>query len=125
MPSKFAPVAAISATRSGSTDVLSDLEAGESPILLSDLPRHSFMPRGRKGKRLHWSVCFRWASAGKNGVTLETLQTPSGIITTKSSVLRFFARLSRDAGKSLATTPGRTRRAHARAERELDSAGIT
>src|SRR4051812_29417845 len=107
----MAPKTTGTAKSTGSNDVLTDLEAGESPILLSHLPRQSFMPRGRKGKRLHWSVCFRWASAGKNGVRLGTIQTPTGLATTKSSVLRFFSALSGgDSAQQL--TPGSVRRAH-------------
>jgi hypothetical protein len=111
-----------------SGDILNDLDAGEQPILLGDLPHQSYMPRGRgrKGQRrpLHWSVPYRWATVGKDGVKLETMRTPTGLTTTKSSVLRFFARLSRGDGGAAVTTPGRTRRAHERAERVLDAAGV-
>lgn len=106
--------------------ILSDLEAGEEPILLADLPRQSFMPRGRGRKNqrrpLHGSVPHRWSTSGKDGHRLETIRTPSGLVTTRSAALRFFAALS---GGSVATsTPGQTRRAHERAERELEAAGI-
>src|SRR4051812_43961044 len=81
-----------------SDSVLADLEAGEQPILLADLPREPYMPRGRgrKGQRrpLHWSVPYRWATSGKDGIKLETLHTPSGAVTTRSGVLRFFSALS-------------------------------
>jgi hypothetical protein len=107
--------------------ILQDLENGEEPIYLRDLPRQPYMPRGRgrKGQRrpLHWSVPYRWATAGKDGVTLETLQTPSGAVVTRSAVLRFFSRLSSDNAPA-AATPGQVRREHARAEAELEAAGI-
>jgi hypothetical protein len=106
--------------------ILADLEAGEEPIALRDLPREKFMPRGRgrKGQRrpLHWSVPYRWATAGKDGRQLETLKTPTGTVTTRSACLRFFAALSGGEGATV-TTPGQVRREHAAAERELAAAG--
>lgn len=106
--------------------VLADLEAGEEPILLADLPGKPFMPRarGRKGQRrpLHIHVPYNWAKRGKGGIKLETLQTPSGAVTTRSAVLRFFGRLSGNTGT--VTTPGQARRQHERSERELDAIGI-
>ena len=80
--------------------------------------------RGRRGQRrpLHWSVPYRWATSGKDGHILQTLKTPSGSVTTRSSVLRFFAALS--GGSGPAATPGKVRREHARAEQALDAIGI-
>ena len=108
--------------------VLADLEAGENPVLLGDLPKEPYMPRGRgrKGQRrpLHWSVPYRWATSGKNGEKLETLQTPSGAVTTKSAVLRFFSALSSGEGGGGVATPGKVRREHERASKALDAIGI-
>jgi hypothetical protein len=122
--------AAIVTTVVVASSILQDLENGEEPILLADLPQQSFMPRarGRKGQRrpLHWSVPFRWSASGKNGVKLDALETPSGKVTTRSAVLRFFARLSHaDAGAgATVATPAQARREHAAAERQLDAIGI-
>lgn len=82
----------------------------------------SIVPHGRRGKRLHPSVFYRWASSGKNGHVLETVTTPSGRVPTKSGVLRFFAALTGRA--PAAATPGQVRRQHAKAEAELDAIGI-
>ena len=104
--------------------ILNDLQQGETPILLGKLPAETFMPR-RHRKALDKSIPFRWASVGKNGVKLETIKTPTGISTTKSAVLRFFAALTDPAAApSSARTPARRAREIAAAERELRSAGM-
>jgi hypothetical protein len=72
--------------------ILDDLASGETSIVLARLRHQPFMPSGRGGRPLNPCVIFRWASTGKAGIKLETLQTPTGMITTKSAVLRFFAR---------------------------------
>ncbi|HEX8916623.1 MAG TPA: hypothetical protein VF796_30010 [Humisphaera sp.] len=105
-------------------NIWSDAEAGEPLILLADLRDEPFMPRPR-GKKLDKSVPFRWASRGKDGVHLEHVATPTGKATTRSAVLRFYARLS---GAAPSVAHGPTRRARAAsvraAERELAAAGI-
>ena len=115
-------VLAVAAMSAVGATILDDLQGGELPILLRDVPRESYVPRGRKG-RLNHTVIFRWASVGKDGVKLETLRTPSGIITTRSSILRFFSRLSGLPASAVAT-PAAVRREHERATRELAEAGI-
>jgi hypothetical protein len=73
--------------------ILNDLEAGEQPVLLTALRDQSFIPRPG-GRKLDKSCPFRWAKRGKGGIKLETLKTPTGLITTRSATLRFFAALS-------------------------------
>ena len=104
--------------------IWADVEAGEPPILLPDLRDQSFMPRPN-GKKLDKSVPFRWTTRGCRGTVLESIATPTGKATTRSAVLRFFARLS---GTTPQAADGRTRRSRARAieaaGRELAAAGI-
>ncbi len=104
--------------------IWADAEAGEPLILLPDLRNEPFMPRPR-GRKLDKSVPFRWVTRGRNGVVLEAITTPTGKATTRSAVLRFFAKLS---GAAPQAADGRTRRGRARAiasaERELAAAGI-
>ena len=70
--------------------IMGDLRAGESPILLGDLPAHPMAPRPR-GRKLHVSWGYRQKEAG-----LETFKTPSGWATTPGALLRFFCKLSAD-----------------------------
>lgn len=103
--------------------ILGDLEAGEQPVLLTELRDQSYVPRPG-GRKLDKSSVFRWAKRGKAGVRLETLSTPTGIITTRSATLRFFAALS----GGIVTAPPRTARRREReirqAETVLQEAGI-
>jgi hypothetical protein len=105
--------------------VIADLEQGEDAILLASLRDKPFMPRPG-GRKLDKSVAFRWAKSGKGGLKLETLRTPTGIITTRPAVLRFFAKLSEDGSSPVmnaATSRQRHRQIH-RAEAALASVGI-
>lgn len=104
--------------------VLSDLEAGEPPILLADLRDEPFMPRPR-GRKLDKSVPFRWHKRGTGGVKLDAVRTPTGIVTTRSACLRFFAALSGGSATTVPqATPRQRERQIARAERELQACGI-
>ena len=104
--------------------IFEDLSAGESPVRLVELPGESYMPR-RGGKKLHKSIPFRWASSGKAGHRLETIRTPTGVSTTRSAVLRYFAALTDPApARPAGRTPARRDRDVSRAEAELAAAGI-
>jgi hypothetical protein len=102
--------------------VLADLESGEPPILLADLRDEPFMPRP-KGRKLDKSVPFRWHKRGTGGIKLDAVKMPTGIATTRSACLRFFAALS---GRDLTPqpTPRQRQRQIERAERELQNCGI-
>lgn len=76
-----------------SPSILEDLEAGEAPVLLTDLPGQPFAVRP-KGKRQHPSTVFRWALDGVRGHKLVTLRYPAGLVTTRSAYLRFVRRLT-------------------------------
>lgn len=103
---------------SGSGSILSDIESGETPILLTDLPSSGLVPTPR-GRPLHKRVGFRWASRGCRGVKLPVVRTPSGMATTRSQVIRFLAELS---GGNTAPRP--SRRAAAQARRRLTKEGF-
>jgi hypothetical protein len=103
--------------------ILNDLEAGEQPVLLTALRDQSYIPRPG-GRKLDKSCVFRWAKRGKGGIKLETLRTPTGIVTTRSATLRFFAALSGGTAPAPPRTAQRREREISRAERELQEAGI-
>lgn len=108
-----------------------DIAEGQQLIRLSALCDEPWMPRARTGKRLNRCVPFRWASRGSHGVRLETLKAPSGLHSTRGSVMRFFAALAYTGGsdgllntRCPAPTPARRRRQIESANRELQLAGI-
>lgn len=74
--------------------------AKETQITLSQAA--SEQPCRRQGKRVSTVTIWRWATHGSGGVILETLQTPSGRVTSREALQRFFEALtqSRQAGSS-------------------------
>jgi hypothetical protein len=57
------------------------------------------LPRRRRGQKTHVSTIYRWALSGSKGIVLESLVTPSGRVTSKEALARFFEALTeRQAG---------------------------
>ena len=56
------------------------------------------LPKRRRGKRPHVSCLYRWASAGLNGIVLETIQVGSTKCTSREAVARFLTRLTQHRG---------------------------
>jgi hypothetical protein len=104
-------------------DVWADLAAGEPPVLLADLRDQPYMPRPG-GKKLDKSVPFRWRSRGVNGRRLEVANSPTGLFTTRSAVLRFFASMSGVRPQTVGQQRRTRERQLAAADRELAAAGI-
>lgn len=97
----------------------------EHVISLNDAVR--LLPKRREGKRPHVSCVYRWTTSGCRGVILESVQIGGTRCTSVEALQRFFAALG-VAGQPAALSPPGTnlerQRAIARAERELDDAGI-
>jgi len=51
-------------------------------------------PCRRRGRNVHTSTLYRWATRGIRGVHLEVLDTPSGLCTSEPAIKRFFAKLT-------------------------------
>ncbi len=101
--------------------IIQDVENGEPLISLRELSNQPYIPR-KNGKRPHPSRWFRWAASGLRGVKLEVINAPS-LHTTRSSVLRFYQRLS--AGPTVpAMTSSSVRQQRHRTDADLDAAGI-
>jgi hypothetical protein len=104
--------------------VLADIGDGDIPIPLTELPAHWAIPK-KRGRQPHVSAIFRWASRGLRGHQLETARCGGVICTTRSAVARFYARLSGvPDNRNIPTTARGRLRELARAERELDDAGL-
>jgi hypothetical protein len=66
----------------------------EELIPLSQVPKLDFIPRRRRGKKMHLSTPFRWAQVGLRGVRLQTIQFGGTKCTTRSMLRDFFSRLA-------------------------------
>jgi hypothetical protein len=110
-------------TPEATSNIKEDLAAGQEPILLSDLPRQSWMPK-RSGRALHVSSIFRWVH--RPGARLEVIKTPGGLVSTKNACLRFFAALQQPDKQppQPSRSPGRSKRDLQRARDELARAGF-
>jgi hypothetical protein len=98
-----------------------------SETLLTFSQAAAEQPCRRQGKRVSTVTLWRWATSGSHGVVLETLQTPSGRVTSREALQRFFLALTesrRDGPSSpgLAPPPVR-RRSPARRQRDSERAG--
>jgi hypothetical protein len=90
-------------------------------------------PCRREGKKVSTITLWRWATKGCRGIILETLQTPSGRVTSREAIQRFFEALteSHQVSSGPATSaplrgrrsPSRRQRDSERAERELVERG--
>jgi hypothetical protein len=104
-----------------------------SETLLTFSQAAAEQPCRRQGKRVSTVTLRRWATRGSGGIILETLQTPSGRVTSREAIARFFLALteSRQAGSRSARpaplkggrSPSRRQRDSERAERELIERG--
>jgi len=103
-----------------------DLER-ERIVPLRDVPGLSIIPRRRNGASLHLATLYRWAQRGRGGVCLETALIGGQRVTSVEAVLRFLRATDRPLApeRSVAPrSPAERRRAHARAERDLEAEGV-
>ena len=94
----------------------------EQVLTLRDATR--FLPRYRKGRRVHVATLYRWASAGIRGIRLETLKLGGRIVTSEEALQRFADRCSSADPIRKAHSSRKRRREIERAKEELDRAGI-
>jgi hypothetical protein len=79
--------------------------AVEPLIRLADVPRLPWLPRRRKGKRLHISSVIRWVSPGLRGHRLEALRVGGCLCTSEAALRRFFEKLTADEPEHNEPTP--------------------
>jgi hypothetical protein len=77
----------------------------------------------RQGKRVSTVTIWRWATRGARGIVLESLQTPSGRVTSVQAIQRFFVALS-EQGQAAAGLPASNpgRRSPSRRQRDSERA---
>ncbi len=98
--------------------------ATEQPIPLTDVPSLKFIPRRRRGKKLHKSTPFRWANPGVHGERLEVIRVGNTLCTSVEALQRFFERLAKVEHTPPAGVRQRRERELARTEERLDEVGI-
>jgi len=104
--------------------------AVEPPIPLVQVSKLSWLPRRRRGRKIHVSTVFRWMQQGIRGIRLEGVKIGGTCCTSEAALKRFFAALSAADPLCAATSPAPSRtpaagtRARRRADRELSKAGI-
>ena len=86
--------------------------AVEPLIRLADVPRLPWLPRRRKGKKLHISSVIRWVSPGLRGHRLEALRVGGALCTSEAALRRFFQKLTEPAGEPDAVTPEERERSY-------------
>jgi hypothetical protein len=93
----------------------------ETVLTLTNATKH--LPPLRRGRKIHVSTLYRWASKGISGVRLETLRLGGTTVTSTEALQRFADRLQRlrDGGAQPPTRPSPDEEA---IERELDRRGI-
>jgi Protein of unknown function (DUF1580) len=102
----------------------------ETELHLTFSQAASEQPRRRQGKKVSTVTFWRWATRGSGGIILETLQTPSGRVTSREAIARFFLALTeqRQASSSSARpipplgrrrSPARRQHDSEKAERQL------
>ena len=96
--------------------------ARERAIRLADVPRLSWLPLRRRGKRLHVATVFRWCQCGIRGHRLEYVQVGGCRVTSEAALQRFFAALT-GAPPELSTQTGHDK-ARRRVNAKLEELGL-
>ena len=97
----------------------------ETVISLANAPKE--LPRRRRGRKVHVSTMYRWATVGCKGIVLETIQIGGTRCTSREALQRFFERLSQpvqsgaDAGGQAG--PSASNRTIAQRQRQSAEAG--
>ena len=85
------------------------------------------LPRRRKGRKIHLTTIYRWASTGCRGVVLESTLCGATRCTSREALNRFFERLTEvrrlGAGATSSTKPEPVRRSSAQCLRDSERAG--
>jgi len=79
---------------------------------------------GRNGKRLNIATVYRWATAGRRGVVLDSILVGGVRYTSEGAVRRFFAGVSAAENPHSTPTPAQRKRAISKAVRDCESEGL-
>lgn len=107
-------------TTHGAASVLADIEAGAEPLTFKSATREQSLRRD--GRRHHVAWVYRVADPSRP-VPLESAIIGGVRVTTRPAIARWLAK-SNGLPVGAGWTPGRMRREHEAAERELAEAGF-
>jgi len=96
-------------------------------IPLSQVPRLSFLPPRRRGRKLHKSTPYRWSTDGLNGVRLRYVKCGGVRCTTVNWLNAFFSELAEKEATVVPdedTQGATTSRRQEEVEKELDRMGL-
>lgn len=94
----------------------------EKPIPFDEVPRLNWIPRRRRGRKLHYSTVNRWFRRGVRGVHLEAIRTGGTLCTSEQALARFFQQLAtKDESEPV---KGGDHRVSAATQRELEAHGL-
>jgi len=104
----------------------------ENLLPLSEIPKLTWLPRRRGGKRPHQATIFRWVQKGVKAqdgaiVRLQAWRCGTTLCTTQKALRQFFDMLSDHdpmLAREMPRSPTARKRADSRAERDLEAAGI-
>lgn len=88
----------------------------ETVFPLAEAPE--YLPRRRRGRKVHISTLHRWATSGCRGVVLEVISVGATKCTSREALQRFFERLTTRSGGVASAAPAPLRSA---AKRRRDS----
>ncbi len=100
-----------------------DLER-EKLIPLADVPRLPWVPRRRRGRRLHVATVYRWCLHGIRGHKLEYAQVGGAKATTETALMRFFEALTAAETTAPHNLTKKRERQLREVDAQLDSAGF-
>jgi hypothetical protein len=106
----------------------------EDMLTLAQVP--DLLPRRARGRKLHLSTVYRWATSGCRGVVLETIQVGATRCTNREALQRFFEALTASRGakgpsgtsdaarRPVLRSAARRQRDSERAARQLEAMGV-
>lgn len=96
----------------------------EPPIPLNQVPNLSWIPRRRRGRKLHPSSAYRWFRHGIRGVRLEGIRIGGTLCTSEAALTRFFERLAGLETQQEGHLRDQRQQEVRRIEQELDAEGL-
>ena len=96
----------------------------EAPIPFEDVPDLPWIPRRRRGRKLHYSTVYRWYQRGVRDVRLEAIRIGGTMCTSEAALTRFFNRLAEIDAARVGVANGHSQRSLDQTADELACKGL-